>query len=187
MSVCNTATGESLFKGIDNELRSHTILWGNIVKLCTGSACGMVCKRYSVLSQEKEIAPDIFSLGCVCHLANLCAAAALKTLPISMDSLIVDTFYYFRHSTKRCEHFHNTQREFGELQPVHILKQSTSRWLSVRQCLQRLLKQWEPLHAYFDRQQDIECGNDCVQKVTKPVDSPFTCLICQFVLLPWIH
>ena len=33
--------------------------------------------------------PNVFSLGCLCHLAALCAAA-LKRLPVSIDELQID-------------------------------------------------------------------------------------------------
>ncbi len=41
----------------------------------------------SVLSRVILKQPKVFSLGCLCHLAALCAAAALKKLPVSIDNL----------------------------------------------------------------------------------------------------
>ena len=43
---------------------------------------------------------DVFSMGCMCHLAALCTSAALKKLPVSIDDLLVDVFYHFKHSSK---------------------------------------------------------------------------------------
>ena len=33
-----------------------------------------------------------FSLGCICHLAALCAAVGLKKLPLSIDNLLIDVY-----------------------------------------------------------------------------------------------
>lgn len=182
MPICNIATGETLFNAIDAELRTHDIPWGNVVGFCSDSASVMVGKRNSVLSRVKEVSPNVFSLGCVCHLANLCAAAALKSLPISVDDLLIDIFYYFKHSAKRWEMFAEIQREFGDVQPARVLKHSTTRWMSIKRCLKRFLDQWDALYAFFDRQRDIEPRNDRVKRVVKLLEAPLTKLVCQFVL-----
>lgn len=98
MPVCNVATGEKLFDAIDTELRSHDIPWCNVVGFCSDSASVMLGARNSVLSRVQQRSPNIFSLGCICRLANLCASATLKTLPVSVDDLLIDVFYYFKHS-----------------------------------------------------------------------------------------
>eukprot|EP00117_Sycon_ciliatum_P018085 scpid100626/ scgid16838/ Zinc finger BED domain-containing protein 5; Transposon-derived Buster1 transposase-like protein len=182
MPVCNIATGESLFQAIHKELQCHDIPWANVVGFCSDSASVMVGRRNSVLSRVKEVAPNVFSLGCICHLANLCAAAALKRLPVSVDDLLIDVFYYFKHSAKRWEMFADIQRDFGELQPVRVLKHSTTHWLSMKRCLKRLLDQWDALYAFFDQQRDIEPRNNRLKRVLKLMDSPLSKLVCQFVL-----
>ena len=182
MPVCNIATGASLFNAIDKELKNHDIPWSNVTGFCSDSASVMVGKNNSVLSHVKGVASDVFSLGCVCHLANLCAAAALKSLPVSVDDLLINVFYYFKHSAKRWEQFYEVQRQFGELQPVRVLKHSTTRWLSIRHCLQRFLDQCDALYAFFDRQVDIEPRNERVKSIAKQMAAPITRLICQFVL-----
>ena len=48
-----------------------------------------------------------------------------------------------------------------------MLKHSTTRWLSIRRCLQRFLDQWDAFYAFFDRQVDIEPRNERVKSITK--------------------
>ena len=45
---------------------------------------------YPVLSRIKQKEPNVFSLGCMCHLDALCAVVALKELPVSVDDLLID-------------------------------------------------------------------------------------------------
>ena len=61
----------------------------------------MVGVRKSVLSRIKLKQPNIFSLGCLCHLAALCAVAALKKLAVSVDDLLINIAYHFKYSAKR--------------------------------------------------------------------------------------
>jgi len=66
----------------------------------------MVGKNNSVLSRLLRKLPKLFSLDYLCHLGALCTAAALKKLPVSLDNLLLDIFYHFKHSSKRWHEFH---------------------------------------------------------------------------------
>ena len=76
-----------------------------MIGFASDSASVMVGKRNSVLSRLTQKQPNVFSLGCVCHLAALCAVAGLKVLPLSSDDLLIDIFYHFKHSSKICAEF----------------------------------------------------------------------------------
>lgn len=65
----------------------------------------MVGKRNSVLSRVLLEQPKVFSMGGICHLAALAAAAGLKQLPVSIDDLLTDVYYHFKNSSKRCKEF----------------------------------------------------------------------------------
>ena len=106
-------------------------------------------------------------MGCLCHLANLCSAATLKCLPVSIDNLLIDVFHHF----KRWEQFSEIQAEFEDIRPLHVLKHSTTRWLSLLRCLKRLLHQWPALHSYFDRRAEEEPNDDRVERMDKSLKS----------------
>ena len=120
--VCNIATGESLFNALAGALETRQVPWENLIGFASDSASVMVGKRNSVLSRVLLKQPRVFSMGCVCHLAALCAAAGLKKLPISIDDLLIDIYYHFKHSSKRCEEFSVIVEEFDGLGPIRILK-----------------------------------------------------------------
>ena len=56
-----------------------------------------------VLSRLKEKNNKVFSIGCICHLVNLCVKAAVKNISVSVDDLFVDIYYFFEHSTAQRE------------------------------------------------------------------------------------
>ena len=72
---------------------------------------------------------------CLCHLAALCAAAALKKLPVSIDELLIDIYYHFKHSSKRYSEFSAIREEFSDIAPFRILKHCKTRWLSLERCV----------------------------------------------------
>lgn len=56
----------------------------------------MVGKDNSVLSRVRKATKGrVYDLGCVSHLANLCANALVKALPVNVDEILIDTFYFF--------------------------------------------------------------------------------------------
>ena len=179
--VCNIATGESLFNALAGALETRQIQWENLIGFASDSASVMVGKRNSVLSRVLLKQPRVFSMGCVCHLAALCAAAGLKKLPISIDDLLIDIYYHFKHSSKRCEEFSVIVEEFDGLGPVRILKHCSTRWLSLERALKRLLSLWPALYAYFDRE---ICSADRarVKRLAKALSDVETKLHCHFVL-----
>ena len=61
-------------------------------------------------------------MGCVCHLAALCAAAALKKLPELSDDLLIDIYYHFKNSLKQCEEFSDILKDFDGIALLWVLK-----------------------------------------------------------------
>ena len=182
MPVCNIATAQSLFNAIEEAFESRNIPWTNMIGYASDTASVMVGKHNSVLSRLLLKQPKLFSLGCLCHLGALCAAAALKTLPVSLDELLIDIFYHFKHSSKRWHEFNEIQHEFNDIKPLRVLKHSTTRWLSLERCLKRLIEQWPALNCYFDRTAESEPDNERVQRVAKQLKDPELKLFCHFVV-----
>ena len=60
------------FKYIDSALAAKVVPWSNVFGFESDT---MIGKHTSVLSRAKLKCPNIFSLGCVCHLANICLLA----------------------------------------------------------------------------------------------------------------
>ena len=46
-----------------------------------------------------QVQPNVLDLGCICHLANLCVVAAVKSLPVKIDDILVDIYYHFLRSS----------------------------------------------------------------------------------------
>ena len=119
-------------------------------------------------------------MACVCHLAALSAAAGLKVMPFSVDQLLIDIYYHFKHSSKRCQEFADVLADFQDIVPINVLKHCTTCWLSLERAVKRLLHLWPALHAYFDR--EAEVGNDRARKIAEKLASDETKLYVSFVV-----
>ena len=73
--------------------------------ICDGGNDNFEKKYFGIMEDSGMISLEKLSQDCICHLAALCAAAALKKLPLSIDDLLIDIFYHFKHSSKRCVEF----------------------------------------------------------------------------------
>ena len=77
--------------------RDNAIPWQNVVSFMSDNCSVMKGSRNSVITRIREKNPHIFDMGCVCHLANLCTVAAVKTLPLPVEDLLVDVYFHFYH------------------------------------------------------------------------------------------
>lgn len=133
-----------------------------MVGFASDSANVMVGKRNSVLSRVLQRQPKLFSLACVCHLVALAAAAGLKALSLSIDQLLIDIFYHFKHSSKRWQEFSDVLTDFEDIAPMCVLSTAGSAWnvLLKDSSLFGLLS----MH-FFDR--EAERGNKRVKRIAK--------------------
>ncbi|XP_077422813.1 uncharacterized protein LOC144052536 [Vanacampus margaritifer] len=147
---CNTAsTGENIFKIIEKEMNSNNIPWDNLVCFAADNAAVMLGSKKGVASFITEKSPSAYIAGCSCHLIHLAVQRGAKQLPVKLDDLLVDVFYYLEKSSKRKQALRQFQEEEG-LPKAKILKHVSTRWLSLEHCLDRLLQQWTALIKFFE-------------------------------------
>ncbi len=92
---------------------------------------------------------SLYDIGCICHLADLCIKAGMSTLPLDIDQIFIDIYYYFHHSSKRNQEFIETWCSFYTNEPKVILKHCQTSWLSLLRCVDRYLEQLPGLISYF--------------------------------------
>ena len=91
------------------------------------------------------------------QLIHIAAENACKQLPVAVDELLIDIFFYLDKSSKRHQELQKFQSLYGT-EVRKILKHVSTRWLSLGICLRRLLDQWEPLKEYFRTQASVTVG-----------------------------
>ena len=179
MPICNIGTAEKLFEAIHFTMHEKSIPWSNVVGFESDTTNVMVGKHNSVLSRVRGKQPNVFSQGCVCHLANLCLLAGVKVLPVDVDDFLVDLFYFFDKSAKRREELSEFQ-EFTNTPQSKILKHVKTRWLSLEKVVKRVLQQWDALYGYFDRLSESDSSARVV-RLNQHLNSHLTKLVFIFL------
>ena len=127
-------------------------------------------------------------MKCLCHSAHLCASHACKKLPRAIEDFIRDIYSHFAHSAKRLSEYKKFQH-FAETEPHKILKPAQTRWLSLEQCIQRVLEQWSALELYFEQaaeQERLVSAQNILRALKNPIFKLYY-LFLAFVLPKFTH
>ena len=99
----------------------------------------MVGKKNLVLYRARDVTQrQVFSIGCVSHVANLYTVALVKCLCEPVDNVLVDIYFWFDKSSSRKEGYHEFQDFTNSLHEV-ITKQVSTRWLSLPESVDHIL------------------------------------------------
>ncbi|GAA6082503.1 zinc finger MYM-type protein 6-like [Tachysurus ichikawai] len=95
--------------------------------------------------------PHIYLMGCPCHLIHLAAKRASRELSVNVEDLLVTIYYYLDKSSKRKSNLRDVQ-VMCNTEVRKILKMASTRWLSLGQCVNHLLQQWDALTVFFENE-----------------------------------
>ena len=144
---CARPTAEAIFGCFRRQLEEDNIPM-DVFALATDGANVMRGRCNSFMSRLLAEQPYLFSLHCSCHFTHLCASAAVKKIPGDIEEWLRYVAYHFENSPKRCEALREIQAQLDLPQHV-ILKPSTTGWLSLEACVNRVLEQWDTLLQFF--------------------------------------
>ena len=148
MPVVNIGTAINLFSALKQSLGSHGLDFSKCLSFMSDTTNVMkgACSGVQNLIRKES---DVLDVGCICHLADLTVKAGIQALPVDIDQLFVDVFYYFFHSSKRKQEFCDLWTSLFTSEPQTILKHCTTRWLSLLWCVGR---SYYPIFSLVKRQ-----------------------------------
>ena len=103
MPVVNIGTAKNLFDALKESLSNNCLDFIRCLAFMSDTTNVMKGTRSGVQKLIRDECSDVFDVGCICHLADLAIKAGMQTLPVDIDHLFVDVFYYIFHSSKRKE------------------------------------------------------------------------------------
>ncbi|CAG9835526.1 unnamed protein product [Diabrotica balteata] len=137
-----------LFDTLKKRLVDKNIPISNLVAFSSDTTNVMAGQYHSVFALLKNEIPNILCVKCSCHMAHLAISHACLKLPRSIEDLVRNIGSHFSRSAMRNERLQEFQSFFKT--DIHkILKPAITRWLSLKQCVDRILEQFQPLKAYF--------------------------------------
>ncbi|MGH0166722.1 UNVERIFIED_CONTAM: hypothetical protein FKN15_053746 [Acipenser sinensis] len=111
--------------------------------------------------------PHIYLVGCACHPIHIAAERTSREPSVSIEDHLITIFVYLEKSSKR----KTTLREMKKMCDANvrmILKLCSTRWLSLGQCVNRHLEQWDLLTSFFVG----EVNSSKPAKATKTASKP---------------
>ena len=145
MPIVNVGTANNLFSALKLSLGQFGIDFSKALAFMSDTTNVMKGARSGVQKLIRDENPHLHDVGCICHLAYLTVKAGMETLPVNIDQLFVDIFYYFFHSSKRRQEFSDIWCSLFTSEPDEILKHCTTRWLSLLRCVRRYIEQYDGL------------------------------------------
>ena len=121
MPVVNIGMATNLFQALKELPTKNGLSFDNAVSFMSDTTNVMKGARSGVQKLIKNEIPTLYDVGCICHLADLTVKAGLKALPVDIDQLFIDIFYYFHHSSKRKQQFVDMWCSFFTTEPEVIL------------------------------------------------------------------
>ena len=178
MPVVNIGTAQNIFDALKESLEKHNLSFTKAIAFMSDTANVMKGRRSGVQKLIKSEIPHLYDVGCICHLADLCIKAGVTSLPVDIDKLFIDIFYYFFHSSKRKQQFADHWCSLFTTEPETILKHCPTRWLSLLRCVHRYLNQYEGLKTYF-----LSCSEQSAKviSITHRLENPLTKPILYFL------
>lgn len=148
------ATGQAIYKMINEELLRLKISWNRCVSFSSDNAANMTGKNKGLAAFISNDSPHVKFMGCCCHLLHRALQKASKgAIPVDIEFFVIQIYYYLDKSSKRKHELVAYQQLCNE--KVHkILKHVNTRWLSLETSLGRIIEQWEPLKLFFNPEDD---------------------------------
>ncbi|VEN52571.1 unnamed protein product [Callosobruchus maculatus] len=172
-------TANDLFKTVLNIFEQRKIPITNLVGFSSDTTNVMFGRYNSVFSLLKEVLPSVVYVKCSCHMAHLAVSKACLKLPKSVEDLLRNLGSHFSRSSSRQKKFLDFQN-FFKVEIHKILTPSNTRWLSIKQCVDRLLEQFNPLLAYLT-ELVFEDPSSTTEQMLLTMKNTFTKIYLEFM------
>uniref|UniRef100_H3AQW2 DUF4371 domain-containing protein n=1 Tax=Latimeria chalumnae TaxID=7897 RepID=H3AQW2_LATCH len=143
-------TADGVTERIYSILEEHDLSMKNVVSYTADNAAVNYGKQKSVLAKTK-----LLQVNCNCHVLRNMAKHVCKLLKYDVEGLVIKVVNDFLSSAKRLEALKDCF-DFVEQEYCSLLWHVPTRWLSLLSAIDRLLKTWKSLKAYFLSQAEEE-------------------------------
>lgn len=149
MDMCpsTSATAEAIYNVMDKNL-VNLLKCSNPWSLCTSvgvdNTSVNIGVRYSLKTRVLSRNPAIYFSGCACHIIHNAAQKAAESFSeccgFDVEEFTIDLYYWFDKSTK-WKNILRSYCDFCDQEYRAIVKNVTTRWLSLEAAVERSLKQ----------------------------------------------
>ena len=192
MCTATASTAEALYSVVDGklvELFGIENPWEYCTSVAVDNTSANIGIHNSLKSRVLQRNSAIFFSGCPCHMihnaAQKAAVAFSSCVGFDIEEFTVDLYYWFEKSTKR-KNCLRSYCEFCDQEYRSIIKNVSTRWLSLETAINRCLKQYPSLKSYFLSEDDAAAR---FQRLKKLFENPMTEIYLLFFqsILPTLN
>jgi len=145
-----SSTGEALFTKIEEEILKDEDIQQNFMGLASDDGKNMTGTNVGLAKRLKEKYGHIANVKDISHAWNNILKKGLKAIPAELMDIITGISSHFHHSTHRCSLLRDVLIQ-EKIKPREILHIAKTRWLTLRDALERILELWTGLEVYFKK------------------------------------
>ncbi|XP_038067743.1 uncharacterized protein LOC119737452 [Patiria miniata] len=183
LDIVSVADGdaESLFQALSFVITKKGLDWSDCVGWCADTSDVMHGDQDSVKTRLMSVNPHMAAVNRSWHSAALVASQACEVFPGSLEKLVHNVYNYFAHSNKRTAAF-KTFQLLTDTEPHKLLKPRQTQWLSLSECITRLLEQWDALLMFMHAQDLSETESDTQAcGILAVMRDPYTKIYLEFL------
>lgn len=175
------AKADQLAQKIINSFETEKIPLKNIIGFCSDTCNLMFGVFESVSLKLKLKMKHLKVIRCSAHIQHLAAKKAMEEIPEDIEGFLREVSNYINGSPKKHSRWllHQVSKK---VDPLNVLKPCLTRWLSIGQCITRILSRWTALKTFFE---DEMTESNKAEKIYNDMQNSrlFYCLqFLQFVL-----
>lgn len=171
------STAENLYKCLMHVLNEHQLL-KNVVAF-VDNANVMAGKENPLASQILKNNDEIAVFPCISHSMHLVAHHASCSLPDDIEELLHSICTYVSRNPKRQALLENTQT-FMKNEQNKMIQPSMTRWISLSECVKRVMNQWDVLYSVFT-ETSMEENSKTVDLICNIFKWPLTKVYLEFL------
>jgi hypothetical protein len=176
-------SAEQLYKEFKECLSKKGLDLINIFGVASDGAAVMVGKNNSFFSRLKQEVPHVILVKCICHTSAIISSKACAELPRTPEDMVRNIATYISGSVKRCAELLEFQEYFNGAKKK-ILKVTSTRWLSLHMCVERILENWDVLFHFFQLaavEDHLKSAANILEEMRNPLNKAYL-LFLSFVL-----
>lgn len=158
----DSSTGQVLYEKVTEFLFAKDLsgkIRKNFMGVCSDGAGNMISKgqkkkkelQKGLTNRLSKTFPHIVTVHDYSHVFNLIIKKAIDKFPADIILMIHDICSHFTRSPQKKKKLRKIQRTLGEQKTLDIIRYVETRWFSLKDCVDRILKLKTPLEQYFNK------------------------------------
>ena len=144
-----SATSEAIGEAICKVIKNSRLTLEKLIGIGVDGCSTMVGVHHSLATYFRELVPHIVIFKCICHSLQLAASKASDTMPAHLHFMVRESYNWFSHSPKRLLQYRELHKCIMDKVPLKLRQLSATRWMSMYECIGRIIDQWDALKLCF--------------------------------------